>query len=72
MHPDIMMMLARQHTQELLAEAAQERLASQVMRARRARGEADGSLSSLVQRVLARLWTGQESAGGALPSPSRP
>jgi hypothetical protein len=57
MHPEVMIMMARQHTQELLAEAEQERLAATVARAARARGETH-ELSGIVPRLLARLAPG--------------
>ena len=55
MHPEVMIMMARQHTSDLLKEAEMDHLSAAVARAERARGETPGPISGLV-RSIARLW----------------
>lgn len=69
MHPEVMIMMARQHTSDLLKEAEMDHLSAAVARAERARSETRGPLSSFFLRLTARLsGLGTPTA----PSASRP
>jgi hypothetical protein len=69
MHPEVMIMMARLHTSDLLKEAEMDHLSAAVDRAERARAGTHGPLSSFFLRLTARLsGLGTPTA----PSVSRP